>query len=817
MGSLRVASMFSGIGGLDLGLLQAGHRVELMVEKDPHCKQVLQARFPGIALLNDVAEVLPSMLANVDVIVAGFPCNDCSCENLKRPGLENGSATRSVAHVFRLLEGRKVPWVLLENVVGLLKWHSDGGQRPAIDYIVTELENLGYRWAYRVVDLLAFGIPHKRRRVFVVASLHGDPRDVLLSQNSLCQGECVQMGTQTECYTCFITPPRVPSKVFSSSIDLGEKRRGPCIDICHCLTTSNGRRTCIATREEQSKPQLNMLAIEDAERLMGFPPGYTQPCFPLRRPNERMPVFDVDLQTFRRFSLLGLACSVPQSRWLGEQLKSPYQSKYVYDVLSTPFEKACPGPATGDRTIKAWPLAAYNMLTMSPDEPKWTGRRRAPSEISEFPLIRGFTPLGVFLEHSKNRPVRYELREGYLRRLELSHEDIDKTVLAALDVKRFKDDSSILPAKKNKVVDILEDADDEDLQLENEYYCSNTDDDAEEAAMTAEDKVKRKRDEDNENDLDKHGMTTHGRCVWVNWKSSVRAKAMYWPAVALHPLHDHAVIPAAVRTSEYSKKFNNDHRLVMFFDGKRSCAWVKASETFPFDKFYAEAMKQPAFSTKAKFTDMIELAQSWCNARNLEAPENPVVARNNMRLFSDPSPCRKCDTCLAESFEMSGKAQTRRARGASNGGSPQGEKSKSLCPQIKIIELARAGNIGAVLALRKQYAVGQRLVVFWHRDNAFFPGVITEFDSHKNSFRVDYDDGDIDLDFKPWTESIMFAQDVPKSADVEGATELKNSNAKNALEAKIKRNRAEVASPESPLDTKTMRRDDSGAPVQLQT
>ena len=77
------------------------------MEKDPHCKQVLQARFPGIALLNDVAEVLPSMLANVDVIVAGFPCNDCSCENLKRPGLENGSATRSVAHVFRLLEGEE--------------------------------------------------------------------------------------------------------------------------------------------------------------------------------------------------------------------------------------------------------------------------------------------------------------------------------------------------------------------------------------------------------------------------------------------------------------------------------------------------------------------------------------------------------------------------------------------------------------------------------------------------------------------------------------------------------------------------------------
>ena len=166
MVSLRVASLFSGIGGLDLGLQQAGHRIELMVERDAHCKQVLSARFPGVALLNDVAEVLPFMLENIDCVVAGFPCNDCSCENLKRPGLELGGATRSVSHVFRLLEARRVPWLLLENVVGLLKWHSDGEQRPAIDYVVNELENLGYRWAYRVVDLLSFGTPHKRRRVF---------------------------------------------------------------------------------------------------------------------------------------------------------------------------------------------------------------------------------------------------------------------------------------------------------------------------------------------------------------------------------------------------------------------------------------------------------------------------------------------------------------------------------------------------------------------------------------------------------------------------------------------------------------------------
>ena len=109
MVSLRVASLFSGIGGLDQGLARAGHRIVLMCERDEHCKQVLAARFPGVPLLNDVAEVLPFMIEQCDLIAAGFPCNDCSHENLKRPGLEEGVATRNVAHVFRLLESVKVP------------------------------------------------------------------------------------------------------------------------------------------------------------------------------------------------------------------------------------------------------------------------------------------------------------------------------------------------------------------------------------------------------------------------------------------------------------------------------------------------------------------------------------------------------------------------------------------------------------------------------------------------------------------------------------------------------------------------------------
>ena len=823
MVSLRVASLFSGIGGLDLGLQQAGHRVIFMCEKDPHCKQVLSHRFPGVALLNDVAEVLPSMLNDVDIITAGFPCNDCSCENLARPGLESGTATRAVAHVFRLLDSRRVPWVLLENVVGLVKWHTE--QRPAIDYVVSELENLGYRWAHRVVDLLSFGVPHKRRRVFIVASLHGDPRDVLLSANPQCQGECVQIGARSECYECFITPPRTVSKVFAAAIDLGEKRRAPVCDYMHCFTTSNGRRTCVAIKKGKNI-ELNMLAIEDAERLMGFPVGYTEPCYPLTRPNERRPVFDHDLQTFHRFSLLGLACAVPQSRWLGEQLKTPYNVKFCYDALSTPFEKDCPGPATSDRGSKAWPLAAYNMLNTNSNE-KWEGRMRAPTDVSEFPVIRGYTPLGDFLEFTKNSPVRYELRAGYLRRLEIAHENIDETVLQALDVKRVDGEivSALASPTKKPKYDILEGADEESEQDDDDSDDEGEPDDAMEDAEaddeTEESKEKRRRDMENEHDLDEHGMTTHGTCVWIDWKVAVRGKRMFWPGVALHPLRDHAVIPESARGNAFSSKMNDDYRLVMFFDDKRSFAWVKETDTFPFDKYYGEAMKQPVFSSKTKFSMAVDRARNWCNARNMERPDNPIVARNNAILFDDPTPCGTCDVCIAEAAQrdLEAKPQTRRNRSMVAEMNAEVERKRSSkCPQMRVIELARAGQVGAVLALRKERAVGQRLVVLWQRDNAFYAGAISDWSAHTYSFRVDYDDGDVDTDFRPWAESISLTlkQDVPKPADAELARELKRQHEKRALESRERANEAEAAVDESPLDGKTMRRDVNGAVVQIQ-
>ena len=81
---------------------------------------------------------------------------------------------------FRLLRREPVPWVLIENVYFMLYL----AKGAAMEGILGPLEELGYRWAYRVVDSRAFGLPQRRRRVFIVATSVGDPRDVLLVDNA---------------------------------------------------------------------------------------------------------------------------------------------------------------------------------------------------------------------------------------------------------------------------------------------------------------------------------------------------------------------------------------------------------------------------------------------------------------------------------------------------------------------------------------------------------------------------------------------------------------------------------------------------------
>jgi DNA (cytosine-5)-methyltransferase 1 len=172
-------SLFSGIGGFDLGFERAGFHTLWAVEKEPFCRAVLATHFPETELLNDVHDCGRHNLRAVDVITAGFPCQDLSVAG-KRAGLA-GTRSGLFWQVVRILGECRPPWFVLENVPGLFS--SNEGRDFAT--VLNELDELGYGLAWRVLDSQFFGVAQRRRRVFIVGRFGAPcPAEVLFEPES---------------------------------------------------------------------------------------------------------------------------------------------------------------------------------------------------------------------------------------------------------------------------------------------------------------------------------------------------------------------------------------------------------------------------------------------------------------------------------------------------------------------------------------------------------------------------------------------------------------------------------------------------------
>src|SRR5579859_2780010 len=176
--SLNVTALFAGVAGLEVGLSRAGHKTTLFCEKDPEAISILRSRFPKIGLVDDVCkqnELLDRVDDRSDLLTGGFPCTDISQAGQTK-GF-NGSQSSLVRQALALIRRRPFSHVLLENVPNWRFLH--GG--AYLEEVLSELERLGYRWAYRTIDALAFGLPQRRQRIFLYATTEGDPRDVLFN------------------------------------------------------------------------------------------------------------------------------------------------------------------------------------------------------------------------------------------------------------------------------------------------------------------------------------------------------------------------------------------------------------------------------------------------------------------------------------------------------------------------------------------------------------------------------------------------------------------------------------------------------------
>jgi DNA (cytosine-5)-methyltransferase 1 len=318
--------LFAGIGGLELGFQQAGASSALLCEVWPAAQAVLRAQFPGVPLHDDI-QTLDS-LPDADVIAAGFPCTDLS--QAGRTAGIHGRASGLVSNLFRLLHQADPRWVVIENVRNMLVL--DHGK--AMAYLVHNLEELGFRWAYRLVDSRFTGVPQRRQRVLMVASRYEDPQAVLFADD---EGEPDGAWFRDDAYGFYWT---------EGLTGLGWAR--------DAVPTLKGGSTigipsppAMWIRDEPPGRAIVTPAIADAERMQGFPDGWTLPA----QEHGRAGV---------RWKLTGNAVTVGVASWLGSRLAEPGDASHI-TVTKLPASARWPAAACGQRgkrwlvPVSMWP------------------------------------------------------------------------------------------------------------------------------------------------------------------------------------------------------------------------------------------------------------------------------------------------------------------------------------------------------------------------------------------------------------------------------------------------------------------------------
>jgi DNA (cytosine-5)-methyltransferase 1 len=183
MKPLTFVSLFAGVGGFDLGFERAGIECIGQVERDKRAREVLDARFPDIPKHDDVQTAErwaheQGLVGRTDIVCGGFPCQDVSVAG-RRAGLA-GSRSGLFWDALSFAQTVEARWLVLENVPGLLS--SNEGRDFGV--VLSALSDAGYSHIeWRVLDSQFFGVPQRRRRVFIVACTRDIGRRQVLTES----------------------------------------------------------------------------------------------------------------------------------------------------------------------------------------------------------------------------------------------------------------------------------------------------------------------------------------------------------------------------------------------------------------------------------------------------------------------------------------------------------------------------------------------------------------------------------------------------------------------------------------------------------
>jgi DNA (cytosine-5)-methyltransferase 1 len=268
--SMRFLSVCSGIEAASVAWNPLGWKAVAFSEIEPFPCAVLAHHYPDTPNWGDMTKFQEWPDEPIDLLCGGTPCQSFSVSGLRK-GLDDPRGNLMLT--FGAIAAKYRPkWLVWENVPGVLS--SDGGRD--FGTFLGMLGQLGYGFAYRVLDAQYFGVPQRRRRVFVVGCL-GDWRSaaaVLFEQESFKRDSSARWGPRT---------------------------------VHPCLTATGARAFDDRTGYVLEEQGIRTTTPLEHERLMGFPDGYT--LLPGKRSADTP-----------RFHALGNSWCVPVVRWIGERI-----------------------------------------------------------------------------------------------------------------------------------------------------------------------------------------------------------------------------------------------------------------------------------------------------------------------------------------------------------------------------------------------------------------------------------------------------------------------------------------------------------------
>lgn len=163
---LRVCSLFSGCGGLDLGFSQAGFEIVFAIDSYARaCESYkLNLRLPIVQ--KNIKDLPYEDIPDCDLIMGGFPCQGFSTAGwFKKEDARN----ELYVEMLEVIRAKKPNFFLAENVMGLL--YMENGK--VLSYIMNDFRKIGYRVKYKAINCVYYGIPQQRRRIFVLGAKPG--------------------------------------------------------------------------------------------------------------------------------------------------------------------------------------------------------------------------------------------------------------------------------------------------------------------------------------------------------------------------------------------------------------------------------------------------------------------------------------------------------------------------------------------------------------------------------------------------------------------------------------------------------------------